>query len=331
MTADYTYDPGLVFNPETSSVIRNETGGQLYAQTTDVSPVTIYDLLGNVITELVTNELGLCLPFKAGIPMGYVKFGDLFQSVISYEAQVSGTQAAAAQAAAEAAEANAEAAAASAASAAEAAQQAQNGVPLGGVPDVDILWAGAEGPKWAPPPTSTGGGGVGGTVDWDTGITNKPASFPPDPHRHPSTDITDATAVGRAVLSATDAQAARTAIGAGAPVTGFPGFGTTSTTAARGDHIHSASSIPFNPAGGITATDVQTAIAQAAQLGGGGGTSATLVWRYTAGAWPALPATQPPGVQVILAYGPAQPTVVPSWTGKAAGKVPIAFSKVDVA
>lgn len=51
-------------------------------------------------------------------------------------------------------------------------------------------------------------------------------------HTHLATDISDSTAVGRAVVKATDAAAARTAIGAG---TSNLAIGTTSTTAMAGD------------------------------------------------------------------------------------------------
>jgi hypothetical protein len=52
-----------------------------------------------------------------------------------------------------------------------------------------------------------------------------------------STGITDSTAVGRAVLTAADATAGRTAIGAGTGSSNLA-IGTTSTTAAAGDHTH---------------------------------------------------------------------------------------------
>lgn len=59
-------------------------------------------------------------------------------------------------------------------------------------------------------------------------------------------------------------------------------------------------------------------------------TSPFYVWRYTAGAWPTLPATKPPGVSVLFAIGPTYPTVLPSWTGLGAAQIPVAYSKVDV-
>lgn len=61
---------------------------------------------------------------------------------------------------------------------------------------------------WATPPAA-------GSPDW-ADITGKPSTFPPDAHTHAvaSTDLTDATAVGEALMTAVDAAAARTAIGA---------------------------------------------------------------------------------------------------------------------
>ena len=66
-------------------------------------------------------------------------------------------------------------------------------------------------------------------------------------HTHSSTAITDSTAVGRSVLGASDATAARTAIGAG---TSSLALGSTGTTAAAGNHTHTHAlfrslSLPF--------------------------------------------------------------------------------------
>lgn len=58
-------------------------------------------------------------------------------------------------------------------------------------------------------------------------------------HTHTAAQISDATAVGRSVLSATDAAAARTAIGAGTGNSNLT-IGVTATTAAAGDHTHGA-------------------------------------------------------------------------------------------
>lgn len=67
-----------------------------------------------------------------------------------------------------------------------------------------------------------------------------------------SADITDATTVGRNIIKAADAAAARTAIGAG---TGNGNsnltLGTTSSTAMRGDGIQPVASLPGSPVAGI--------------------------------------------------------------------------------
>ena len=64
-------------------------------------------------------------------------------------------------------------------------------------------------------------------------ITDKPTTFAPTAHTHTASQISDSTATGRSVLTATDAAAARTAIGAG---TSSLALGTTSTTAKAGDY-----------------------------------------------------------------------------------------------
>lgn len=63
-------------------------------------------------------------------------------------------------------------------------------------------------------------------------ITDKPTTFTPTAHTHTASQISDATTVGRSVMTATDAAAARTAIGAG---TSSLALGTTGTTAAAGN------------------------------------------------------------------------------------------------
>lgn len=55
--------------------------------------------------------------------------------------------------------------------------------------------------------------GPAGTTTW-TGITDRPATFPADPHTHLAAEISNSSPVGRAVVTAADAPAARTAIGA---------------------------------------------------------------------------------------------------------------------
>lgn len=71
--------------------------------------------------------------------------------------------------------------------------------------------------------------GDAGTTTW-LGITDKPTSFPTT-----ASSITDASVVSREVLTATNAAAIRTVIGAG---TSSLEIGTTETTVAAGDHSH---------------------------------------------------------------------------------------------
>jgi hypothetical protein len=84
-------------------------------------------------------------------------------------------------------------------------------------------------------------------------------------------------------------------------------------------HTHTSSQVSDFTAAVTTVIDSQpSAVSQ------------VMVWRYTGGAWPTLPATQPGGVIELHAIGPAYPTVLPTWTGLAAGKVPLSYSKAAV-
>ncbi len=196
-----------------------------------------------------------------------------------------------------------------------------------------------------PPDPSLAPDGAGlvvknGVMQWlmqAAGIANAPSAwpsaFPPIQHTHGAGDITDATALGRAVLSAATAQAARQAIGAGTGNgTSNLTLGATSSTAAPGDHSHQASAIPFTPAGPITAQNLQDAVVQAASMGGsGGGTSQVQVLRYAAGQYPAFPATKPTGVVMFSLIGPVVPTSgnvvggIPSYVGNGATQIPAEY------
>jgi Major tropism determinant N-terminal domain len=80
--------------------------------------------------------------------------------------------------------------------------------------------------------TDTGKLKIGnGTSTW-TALAYWDDQSAPLNHSHPSTQITDSTATGRSVLTAADAAAARTAIGAG---TSSLALGTTGTTAKAGN------------------------------------------------------------------------------------------------
>lgn len=113
---------------------------------------------------------------------------------------------------------------------------------LGGLSDVTTTGVTSgqvlkyNGTEWAPGTDNAGGGGasdwgdLGGTlsdqVDLQEALDAKAASS----HSHPATGISDSTAVGRAVVTAANAAAARSAIGA----TDLE-IGTTDTTAMAGN------------------------------------------------------------------------------------------------
>lgn len=90
-------------------------------------------------------------------------------------------------------------------------------------------------------PVDIGSGGGSGTVTSD--------------------NITDATTTGKAVLTAANQAAARTAIGAG---TSNLAIGTTASTAAAGNHVHPATAITATAIAPGTATNVQGILAELA-------------------------------------------------------------------
>lgn len=96
-----------------------------------------------------------------------------------------------------------------------------------------------------------------GTSNLAIGTTGTTASA--GNHTHTAANITDSTVTGRSVLTAADATAARTAIGAG---TSNLAIGSTGTTAAAGNHTHTAANITDSTATGrsvLTAADVAAA------------------------------------------------------------------------
>ena len=105
--------------------------------------------------------------------------------------------------------------------------------------------------------------GGSGSLSWDD-ITNKPTEFAPSMHDHAVDDISDSTATGRSLVTAADAAAARTAIGAG---TSNLAIGTTGTTAAAGNRQASESAIGMvelaTTAEATTGTDTQRAVTPA--------------------------------------------------------------------
>lgn len=114
---------------------------------------------------------------------------------------------------------------------------------------------------------STGGST---SVAWSE-VTGKPSTFTPSTHAHTVSQISDATSVGRSLLSAQDASAARVVIGAG---TSNLSIGTTASTASAGNHAHNASQISNTAISGVTGTNVQAVLeslaTRIAALEGGG-------------------------------------------------------------
>lgn len=295
----YTHGPVNVYDArpgQADRILQNGTGGQAVL-VKDGAAQPIRDLNTTPLDQITSNSDGQTLIFQVESRYCLVQFGDIVNP--SWGVEVAAELA------------NQDQVLAAAQNAVAAAQQA--------VANAQAALATAQ---------ASGGGGAG---DWAT-LLNKPTTFPPDAHTHPSGQISDSTATGRAVLGAVDAQAARAAIGAGTGNgTSNLTLGSTATTAAAGNHSHTASSLTFVPFGSITGTDVQTAIQQAALSGGGSGTSAVYVWRYSAGGWPTLPTTQPAGVLEVRALGPTYPTTIPTWIGLGASQVPMSYSKVNVA
>jgi hypothetical protein len=94
--------------------------------------------------------------------------------------------------------------------------------------------------------THAGGGGAVDSVNGQTGVVVLAAAdvgAAATSHTHTASQISDSTTVGRAVVMAADAAAARTAIGAG---TSSLALGTSSSTAAAGDHNHTGTYQPLD-------------------------------------------------------------------------------------
>lgn len=156
--------------------------------------------------------------------------------------------------------------------------------------------------------------GGDGTATWST-LSGKPSTFPPSAHSHLRSEISDASTLGRSIMSAADAQAARNLIGAGTGNgTSNLALGTTATTAAPGNHGHAQY---IDSAQAATIADERIAAS-----GGGGGGGSILPWIYRSGAYPTLPATAPAGVMLVTARGPVAPSVLPSWVGNGPTQVP---------
>lgn len=100
--AEFTYDPGLVTDDDTSAPIPNATGE--FRATPDGAPLAVYDLLGTPMPGLATNDVGVLRRFSADVPSGYINFGSVSQFVASDQQQNALPTATAAQTAALAAQ-----------------------------------------------------------------------------------------------------------------------------------------------------------------------------------------------------------------------------------
>lgn len=87
-------------------------------------------------------------------------------------------------------------------------------------------------------------------------------------HNHTASQISDSTTVGRAVLSAADAAAARTAIGAGTGTSSLA-LGTTSSTAKAGDYQPAAANISDSTTVGRSVLTAASAAAARTAIGAG--------------------------------------------------------------
>lgn len=300
MDDDY-FDMKLAWNDAVGNIVPGAMA-QVFAitDTSFTTPLEITDLSGIPLNYLVASPNGIYPPFK--VVSGDVKVIAKSGSMLTPIASVEGSRGA----------------------------PGEPGPPGIGLPDPSGLPDGAvpvaNGGEWGAQVITGGSGPTGAPAVW-------PDTFPPSTHTHPVSQVSDASTVGRAVLTAADAQAARAAIGAGTGNgTSNLTLGTTATTAAPGNHAHNASGIAVVPAGNITATNVQDALVQAASSGGGGtGTSEVRVLRYSAGQYPAFPATKPTGVVMFTLIGPVTPTTgnvvggIPSYVGNGSTQIPAEY------
>ncbi len=149
---------------------------------------------------------------------------------------------------------------------------------LGATSGQVLTW---DGTAWAPATPASGG-----AVAWND-ITGKPSTFTPADHNQAASTISDSTSAGRALLTAADVAAQRTALALGGAA--VLNVGTSSGTVAAGDHAHS----------GVYA-DASHTHAPSALTAGGATSGQVLTWDGTAWA-PATPAAGTPADNSIAA------------------------------
>lgn len=272
------YEERTARDPNTGGAAQDGVTLQLfdYTDTAYGTPLVVTDING-LSRDTIVAHGGIFDGFN-GPDAGHVRFKAGNGDVGVWEAW------AGVRDAAETARDAAQAAQSAAQDAADTVSNSTSILPAGG--DVgDVLTRGTDEHTgvWAPPGS---GGGVAAT--WGT-LPGKPSTFPPSAHTHPSSQISDATTVGKSLMTASGTDAARTLLKAAPDSTvSFPGFGSDGTHAAPGNHTHTASSLTFVPTGSLTATDLQGAVQQAAAMGGSAGApdpSFLFVRVYASGAW----------------------------------------------
>ncbi|MBB4287520.1 hypothetical protein [Roseospira goensis] len=151
--------------------------------------------------------------------------------------------------------------------------------------------------------------GQAAAVPW-SGVTDRPSTYPPTAHTHPSTAISDASAAGRAMLTAADTAAQRTALALGSAATA--NVGTTAGSVAAGDDSRIVGALPR--AGGTMTGAIDFDGAGAVDVGAANNTIA--VQSYAATLAPAYTATNHVSVTVT-----GDIIEVDAPTGTAAGQV----------
>jgi hypothetical protein len=127
--------------------------------------------------------------------------------------------------------------------------------------------------------------------------------------------LTDVTTVGKAVVTAADAAAARSAIGAqpaGSYLTSVPSSSTTTAGVVELATVTEAKA-GTDTARAVTPAGLSGAISDATAGRG----LYTVVWDSTAGAYPTIPSTPPAGVTVREFVGPTNPASlsITAWSG----------------
>jgi len=185
--ADYTFPPAVVLVEGSGDLAVGATG--VLRPAGGGNPVQVYDLNGSPIPSVLVGSKGVHQAFQANIPDGVLDFGSVQLTAISMESM---TAAMSAQQAAETAAASA------AAAEAVATNLSENAVSPADLAAVATSGAYQDLTGRPTVPTSPDQIGAASAV-----------------HTHTAEQVSNATTVGRNVMKAADAAAARTAIGAG--------------------------------------------------------------------------------------------------------------------